>query len=336
MAAMTAAIFGCDGPRLKPAERAFFAEAQPWGFILFARNCETPDQVRRLTASLREAVGRDAPVLVDQEGGRVQRIGPPHWRQYLPPLDQTRVSGDGAARAMYLRYRLIAEELRGIGIDVNCAPMCDIAEPDTHAFLKNRCYGFDAATVTTLARVTADALREGGVLPVMKHMPGHGRAFVDSHERVPVVEDDAETLFARDFAPFRALSDLPMAMTAHIVYTAFDPDRPATTSPRMIGLMRKDLGFDGLLMTDDLSMEALDGDIATRAAAARAAGCDIALHCNGHLNDMQAVAAAAGPLSGAGLDRANAVLAARRPAAPLDVVSAAAELEALSHGAVHG
>ncbi|MDJ0629228.1 MAG: beta-N-acetylhexosaminidase [Rhodobacter sp.] len=336
MGRLGAMILGCRGPRLSREERAFFAEAQPWGFILFARNCETPDQVRRLTECLRDAVGRDAPVLIDQEGGRVQRIGPPHWRQYRPPLDQCDVAGPDAARAMYLRFRLIASELLAIGIDVNCAPMADIAGAGTHPFLKNRCYGTDARAVAETARAAADGLQDGGVLPVMKHIPGHGRATVDSHTVLPLVDDDAATLHARDFAPFAALRDLPMAMTAHVVYSAFDPDAPATTSPTMIRLIRAELGFRGLLMTDDISMEALAGDLAARCAAALSAGCDLVLHCNGELAEMRTVAETAGRLRGEARRRAEAAFAARRPAQSIDIAAVEAELEALLHGKVHG
>ena len=336
MAAPAAAILGCDGPRLTPDERRFFAEAQPWGFILFARNILSPDQVLRLTDGLRDAVGRDAPVLIDQEGGRVQRMGPPHWRQWLPPLDQVDRAGADAARAMYLRYRIIADELRAVGIDVNCAPCCDIAEPGTHAVLRNRCYGTDPATVTDAARGVAEGLMDGGVLPVIKHMPGHGRALVDSHLSLPGVAEDAATLRDWDFAPFRALSSMPMAMTAHIVYAALDPDNPATTSPAVHRLLREDLGFTGLLMTDDISMQALRGDLAQRSAAAIAAGCDLVLHCNGHLDEMRQVVATAGALSSAGQLRAQAALAARRAPRPIDIAAAEAELETLLNGRVHG
>lgn len=334
---MTAAILGCLGPRLRADERAFFAEAQPWGFILFARNFETPDQARRLTDSLREAVGRDAPILVDQEGGRVQRIGPPHWRQYLPPLDQMLATGpDVAPRAMYLRSRLIADELQGIGINVNCAPTADIAEAGTHPFLKNRCYGMDVETVTVAARAVSDGLADGGVLPVMKHMPGHGRAFVDSHLHLPVVEDPADVLRTQDFAPFKALNDLPMAMTAHIVFTAFDGENPATRSATMIRLIREEIGFGGLLMTDDITMQALSGDLSTRCRASLAAGCDLTLHCNGDLDEMRQVVGASGPLQGASLRRAEAALAARTPPKPIDIDAAQAELTALLQGKVYG
>lgn len=327
--AVGATILGCYGPRLRPDERAFFAQAQPWGFILFARNLETPDQARRLTDSLRDAVGRNVPILIDQEGGRVQRIGPPHWRQYLPPLDQVIAAGQNSERAMYLRFRLIAAELLDIGVDVNCAPMCDIAEDCTHAFLRNRCYGTDPESVTANARAAAQALMDGGVLPVMKHMPGHGRAFVDSHLTLPVVHDAAETLRNRDFAPFRALNHLPMAMTAHIVYTAFDAAHPATTSVVMNDMMRQELGFDGLMMSDDISMQALSGDLAERCRATLASGCDLTLHCSGDLDEMIEVVEASGTLQGKSLQRAEAALAARNTPQPLDIAAWEAELATL-------
>lgn len=336
MTARAAAILGCDGPRLTPDERRFFADAQPWGFILFARNIQTPDQVVRLTSGLRDAVGRDVPVLIDQEGGRVQRMTPPHWRQWLPPLDQTERAGADAARAMELRYRIIASELLAIGIDVNCAPCLDVARPDTHAVLRNRCYGDDPQTVTTVGRAAARGLMAGGVLPVMKHMPGHGRALVDSHLSLPVVSEPLDVLQSVDFAPFAALSDLPMAMSAHVVFEAIDPDNPATTSPDVISLIRQTLGYDGLLMSDDLSMEALSGGPGDRAAASRAAGCDMVLHCNGHMDEMQQVVAAAGALDGQAARRAEAALAARTKPDSIDIADAEAELETLLGGKVHG
>ncbi len=332
----SACILGCLGPQLSRDEWAFFADTQPWGFILFARNFETPDQARRLTDALRDAVGRNAPILIDQEGGRVQRIGPPHWRGYLPPLDQMQATGPLAGRAMYLRSRLIAAELRDIGIDVNCAPVGDVADAETHPFLRNRCYGTDPDTVTHAAREVARGLIDGGVLPVIKHLPGHGRARVDSHMNLPVVNDPASDLRARDFAPFAALADLPMGMTAHIVFSAFDPDRPATQSPTMIRLIRQEIGFAGLLMTDDITMQALGGDLDARSRAAIAAGCDLVLHCNGELDEMAQVARAAGPLTGAALARADAALAARTAPQPFDIPAALAEFEALLQGKING
>jgi beta-N-acetylhexosaminidase len=328
MSATAACIFGCEGPALGDAERAFFAETAPWGFILFARNVETPDQLRRLTGDLRDAVGRDAPIFVDQEGGRVQRLRAPYWREWLPPLDTVEAAGPQAPLAMYLRARLIAAELHAVGIDGNCAPTVDIAGPLTHPFLRNRCYGSDLDTVVAVARAVAKGLLDGGVLPVMKHMPGHGRATIDTHLDLPCVTDAAEDLLRSDFAAFRALADLPLGMTAHIVFSAYD-DQPATCSAPMIRVIRDQIGFGGLLMTDDLSMQALSGTIGERAAASRRAGCDVMLHCNGNLDDMQAVAAASGALAGAALARAEAALAARRTPDTADPKALDAELAQL-------
>ncbi|MDI3337426.1 glycoside hydrolase family 3 N-terminal domain-containing protein [Defluviimonas aestuarii] len=335
--AASATILGPSGPVLNADEAAFYRDADPWGFILFARNVETPDQLRRLTGDLRAAVGRDAPVLVDQEGGRVQRLRAPHWREYLPPLVQmARTMPGDHARAVWLRYRLIAAELREVGIDANCAPTADIAGADTHPFLRNRCFGSDPATVTLAARATADGLLAGGVLPVMKHLPGHGRAVVDSHLHLPRVAAPLEELDAADFAPFMELTDLPMAMTAHIVFDAVDPDRPATASPAAVRLIRERIGFDGLLMTDDLSMEALSGTLSDRAAAGIAAGCDIALYCKGVREEAEAVVAAAGRMSDAASRRAEAALAARITPDAIDTALLEAEFEALLKGQADG
>ncbi|MFT4151953.1 MAG: glycoside hydrolase family 3 N-terminal domain-containing protein [Paracoccaceae bacterium] len=331
-----AAIFGCAGPELLAQERDFFRDYDPFGFILFARNVENPDQLRRLTGDLRAAVGRDAPILVDQEGGRVQRLRAPHWREWAPPLDTVLAAGAQAERAMYLRMRILANELRAVGIDANCAPVCDIAGEGTHPFLKNRCYGTDCATVTRIARAVAQAHLDEGVLPVMKHMPGHGRSQADTHHDLPVVEAGRAELAETDFAPFRALADLPMAMTAHIVFRAYDADNPATQSPAMIRAIRGEIGFQGLLMTDDLNMEALAGDLATRTARAIAAGVDIALHCKGDLAQMQAVAGAAGEMTAAARDRAKAALARRHAADPVDIAALEAELSGLVAQAADG
>jgi len=326
----TAAILGCEDTALTADEAAFFRAADPLGFILFARHVETPEQVRRLTGDLRAAVGRDAPVLVDQEGGRVQRLRAPHWREWLPPMDEVaRLAPEARARGLWLRYRLIAEELRAVGIDADCAPTADIAVPDTHPFLKNRCFGTDPDTVAVAARAAAAGLLAGGVLPVMKHMPGHGRAAVDSHLHLPRVTADAATLEASDFAAFRALSDLPAGMTAHVVFDAIDAARPATLSPAVIALIRDRIGFSGLLLSDDLSMEALSGTLAQRAAGAIAAGCDVALHCNGVRDEMEAVVAAAGALTEAAAARAEAALALRVRPDPIDTAALGAEFEAL-------
>ncbi|WP_151718502.1 beta-N-acetylhexosaminidase [Gemmobacter serpentinus] len=327
-AGLGATIFGCEGPVLGASERAFFREANPWGFIIFARNVEDPAQLSRLTADLRDSVGRDAPVLVDQEGGRVQRLRAPHWSEFLPPLDAVALAGERAARMMWLRGRLIAEELRAVGIDSNCAPCLDIATDATHPFLRNRCYGTDAAQVAVLGRATAEGHLAGGVLPVMKHMPGHGRANADTHHDLPTVTASADALWTQDFAPFHALRDLPMAMTAHIVFAAYD-DQPATCSPAMMRVMRDQIGFGGLIMSDDLNMQALPGTLAERAALAVAAGCDIALHCKGDLAEMQAVAAAAGQMTDAARARGDAALACRKTAEPADLAALRREHDAL-------
>ncbi|MGP3697065.1 beta-N-acetylhexosaminidase [Rhodobacter sp. NSM] len=334
-AGRTAAIFGCSGPALSDAERRFFREADPFGFILFARNIEDPSQVSALTRELRMAIGRDAPIFVDQEGGRVQRLRAPHWREWMPPLDAVRRAGQAAERVLWIRYRLIAEELRAIGIDGNCAPVADILTSETHSFLANRCLGGEAGRVSRLARAVAEAHLASGVLPVMKHLPGHGRATGDTHHDLPTVSADRETLAATDFAAFRALSDLPLAMTAHVVFSAFDT-RPATCSPAMIRVIRDEIGFGGLLMTDDLSMQALSGDLGERAGAAIAAGCDLALHCNGDMPEMEAVAASAGAMSAAARARAEAALARRRDPEPVDSRQLEAEHADLLGGHVHG
>jgi beta-N-acetylhexosaminidase len=327
--AARAVIFGCAGATVSPEERRFFAAADPWGFILFGRNIKGPAQVRRVTAELRDCVGRDAPVLIDQEGGRVARLRGPDWREWAPALEECERLPDRAARAraMYLRYRLIAGELRAVGIDVNCAPVLDLVGPATHAVIRNRCYGGDPAEVAAIGRAVADGLLAGGVLPVMKHMPGQGRAALDSHLELPEVAAGREAL-AADFAPFRALADLPMAMTAHVVYRALD-DAPATQSAAMVRLIREEIGSGGLLMTDDLSMRALAGGFGERVRRAIAAGCDMILHCNGDPGEMAAVAEAAPMLAGDGLARAEAALKRRRPVAPGDPAAFEAELAAL-------
>lgn len=333
MTGRLAAIFGCSGPVLTSDEAAFFRDSDPFGFILFARNVEDPVQLRRLTGALRDAVGRDAPILIDQEGGRVQRLRAPHWREWAPPLDTVAQSAD-PARAMWIRSRIIAHELRGVGIDSNCAPCADIAGDETHPFLKNRCYGSDADTVSRISAAVADGHLAGGVLPVIKHLPGHGRATGDTHHDLPTVSASRDDLVANDFAPFRALSHLPMAMTAHIIFSAYD-DKPATQSARMIQVIRDDIGFQGLLITDDLNMQALRGTLAERTAAAMAAGCDIALHCKGDLAEMQAVADACGAQTLAIRTRAQAALDARHAPDPVDILALEAEFRGLMSGDAH-
>lgn len=253
-----ATILDADGLRLSKDEKAFFRDADPFGFILFARNIDTPDQVYGLCSDFRDAVGREALITIDQEGGRVQRMRGPTWTEWLPPLDFVQAAGDDAERAIYVRYRLIAHELRSLTIDSNCAPMVDLVAKETHDFLRNRCYGTSPGDIAALGRAAAQGHLDGGVLPVVKHMPGHGRSDLDSHYELPRVNASLDTLRETDFAPFRALNDLPMGMTAHVVYEAVD-DAPATLSSDTIALIRSDIGFEGLIMTDDIGMKALNG-----------------------------------------------------------------------------
>lgn len=326
----TAVIFGCDGPVLLPEEAAFFADIRPFGFILFARNIVDPQQLTQLTSDLRTAVGYNAPILIDQEGGRVARMAAPHWRLWLPALDEVAQSSD-PLRSMYLRARIMAAELRAVGIDSNCAPVLDLVRPETHGVLANRCYGDSPEKVAEIGRAVAQGLLDGGVLPVAKHMPGHGRAAVDSHKDLPRTEAARDVLRAHDFAPFRALNDLPMAMSAHVVYADFDA-APATTSAVMIDLIRAEIGYAGLLMSDDLSMEALSGTPETRAQACIGAGIDVVLHCNGVLGQMQQVARASGEMTAQAKKRAAKAIAARKDPQPADIKQMIAEHDRLLRG----
>ncbi len=303
------------------------------GFILFARNIESPAQLLRLTSDLRDSVGRDAPVLVDQEGGRVARMRAPDWREWAPALEECeRLPGpDLRVQAMHLRYRLIAAELASVGIDVNCAPVLDVVHPGTHPVLRNRCYGRDPAEVARIGRAVAEGLLAGGVLPVMKHMPGQGRADLDSHADLPVVSA-TRTELGHEFAPFRCLADLPIGMTAHVVYSALDPEAPGTLSPLVNSTIRADIGFDGLLLTDDLSMRALRGPFDERAEQAFAAGCDVVLHCNGDAEEMSAVASVTPRLEGASARRADAALARRGHGGGADAGALEAEMRTLREG----
>ncbi|WP_371154415.1 glycoside hydrolase family 3 N-terminal domain-containing protein [Jannaschia sp. 2305UL9-9] len=320
-------ILGCEGPDLSAREAAFFRDADPWGFILFARNIDTPDRLRRLTSDLRDAVGRDAVILVDQEGGRVQRLGPPFWSDWLPPLTQMQRARD-PERTMFLRATLIARELRDVGIDVNCTPTADIAGEATHPFLLNRLYGTTVEQVVARARANADGCLQGGVLPVIKHIPGHGRATADSHLSLPRVTAPQAELSASDFEVFRQLADLPLGMTAHVVYADID-EAPGTISPAILRLVRQDIGFAGLLMTDDISMGALPGDMASKCRQSLEAGCDVVLHCNGQMPDMEVVAATCPALTDEGMRRADRALQDRRPPVELDLDAARAELASL-------
>lgn len=296
-----AAIFGCSGTVLDDQERAFYRHVQPLGFILFARNCQTPDQVRSLVASLRDCVGHDdVPVLIDQEGGRVQRLKPPHWRAAPSAANFAALYEKDSALAIEaarLNARLIAHELTDLGISVDCAPVLDVVQRGADPVIGDRAFGEDPKIITALGRATCEGFLMGGVLPVLKHIPGHGRADVDSHKQLPRVDADLQTLSITDFAPFAALKDMPWAMSAHVLYTALDSQRPATLSGDVISLIRDDLGFDGVLITDDLSMQALSGTLSERTAAAMAAGCDVALHCNGDMDEMKMVAEGCNQLS---------------------------------------
>ena len=328
--AARACILGCLGLQLSPAEKAFFRDANPWGFILFARNIDTPEQLRALTTELRATVGRDVPILLDQEGGRVQRLRAPHWREWTPALEFVASVG-GSARAMTLRYQLIAQEMRDVGIDVNCAPMLDVATDASHEIILNRCYGRTPEQVARMGRAVADGLLAGGVLPIIKHIPGHGRTPLDSHFDLPRIETPLAELQATDFVPFSQLCDLPMAMTAHIVYTAIDPDNCATHSAPVVEAIRNTIGFGGLLMTDDLSMKALAGSFAQRAKTSLQAGCDMILHCNGDRAEMNQILSETPELTGPALSRAARALDARIPPQPINAAAALAELEALTN-----
>ena len=305
---MLAAIFGIGGPELTAEERAFFRDTQPLGFILFARNIQEPDQVRRLVGDLRASVAHaDAPVLIDQEGGRVQRLRPPHWRAAAPAArfgNLARRRAQSAAKAVFLNHQLIGAELAALGIDVDCAPLLDVHQPGAHDVIGDRSFSDDPEEVAALGRAAANGLISAGITPIIKHIPGHGRSMVDGHHDLPRVATAHEELARTDFLPFRRLHDMPWAMTAHIVYEALDPKLPATLSAKVIGeVIRGEIGFDGLLLSDDMSMKALNGALDNLTRRALEAGCDVALHCNGKMEEMRLVAAGAAPLSKAGEER---------------------------------
>lgn len=331
---VSSAIYGCAGPELSADEKTFFRETSPWGFILFARNIVSPDQVLHLTAALREAAGHDAPILIDQEGGRVQRLRPPHWRSWPAGRRYGELYARDAEKALHavgLGARLMAAELRSVGITVDCLPVLDVPVPGAHDVIGDRAYALEPEPVAALGLAAAEGLLAGGVLPVIKHIPGHGRAGADSHEKLPVVNASLDELDRTDFVPFRALRSMPLAMTAHVVYTALDPDNPATTSAAVIrDTIRTRIGFAGLLMSDDLSMKALRGGLAVRTRAALAAGCDLVLHCNGDMAEMEAVAAEASMLAGESLARSEAALThSFSPFEPLEAAAAFAEYSQL-------
>jgi beta-N-acetylhexosaminidase len=333
---MRAFITGVAGSTLTDEERGFLRETQPWGLIVFKRNVAGAESLRRLIDDFRTLVGRKAPVLIDQEGGRVQRLGPPDWPSYPPGaaygalFDQDREKGLAAAR---LGARLIAADLAPLGIDVDCLPLADVPVSGADPVVGDRAYGTEPGKVAAIAGAIAEGLAEGGVLPVLKHIPGHGRATADSHHRLPVVDTDEGTLDRTDFAAFRPLKALPMAMTAHVVFSALDPLAPATISPRIVrDVIRDSIGFAGLLMSDDISMQALSGSIGERSKAAIAAGCDVILHCNGQLSEVREVAAAVPVLTGEAARRATTALATKRPAKPIDMAASRAEFARLMSG----
>lgn len=282
-------IFGCEGPNLTEAEFNFFKETSPFGFILFSRNIIDAKQVNKLCLSLRESVGWCAPILIDQEGGRVQRIKSPLALNRLPPLDEAEKAGQNAKTVFKLRFSSIANELCSLGIDFNCAPVLDIARPITHGFLRNRCYGVNKSDVISLGRVAYDALKSNGVFPIIKHMPGHGFATHDSHFELPVVKASKKELFENDFAVFKAFSDSEIAMSAHVLFESIDPQAAASTSKKIMDIIRNDIKFSGLLISDDISMSALPGDLKKRAANLIEAGNDVLVHCNGNLMEMKEI-----------------------------------------------
>jgi beta-N-acetylhexosaminidase len=331
IAAPRAVILGCAGEALSAGEQRFFAEADPAGFILFRRNCRAPDQVRGLVEALRGCVGRvDAPVLIDQEGGRVARLRPPHWRRYPTAARLAALPDPIAEDAARLGARLIADDLSRLGITVDCLPVLDLPVAGADPVIGDRAYGAEPERVARLGQAVCEGLLEGGVLPVLKHIPGHGRARVDSHYACPAVAIGHGELSRTDFAPFRALAAMPWAMTAHIVYRAIDPSAPATLSPRVIAeIIRGEIGFNGVLVSDDLSMRALGGNLADRAQRALAAGCDLALHCNSDLAEMEEIAAAIGPLSGAAVARLEHGEAVRRRPEEFDRSEAEPRFDAL-------
>jgi len=334
MSESKAVIFGCAGPELSSEEASFFADTRPWGFILFGRNIVSLAQVGELTARLRESVGRpDAPILIDQEGGRVQRFKPPLVPQYPSGADLGalyQANPKAGLRATWIMSRLHAFDLYRLGITVDCLPVLDVPSPGGHEVIGSRAYGITPDVVSVLGAAASEGLKAGGMLPVIKHIPGHGRAGADTHHELPHVDASHAELSAHDFIPFKALAGEAMAMSAHVVFTELDPDNPATTSRRVIEeVIRSEIGFDGLLMSDDVSMNALSGDFATRARAIFAAGCDVTLHCNGNRAEMEAVASVTPVLTGDSLRRADEAMAAFRSPDDSDEAALREEFEGL-------
>lgn len=307
MAAPLSCIIGLSGLRLKKSESVFLRDANPWGVILFARNVESPEQLTKLTGDIRGAMGRNTLIFVDQEGGRVQRLRPPHWRNFPSGDDYARVyrqDRDAGLRACYLGHRLIADDLRAVGITSDCAPVLDLPQPGADPIISDRALGNTVGDIIDMAHAAMAGLMSGGVAPVVKHIPGHGRATVDSHKALPKIDSDRDTLEASDFVPFRKLNDAPMAMTAHAVYTHSSRSAVTVSKHSLTDLIRKTIGFDGLLMSDDLDMKALSGDLTRKTERALSAGCDIALQCSGRLADSVKVAKGAKTLAGQAFARA--------------------------------
>lgn len=330
----TRVIFGCSGLSLTEAERAFFRDVRPWGFILFARNIASPEQVRTLVREMRDTVDDDvAPVLIDQEGGRVARLKPPHWHLRPPAArfgDIYALNQEAAYEAAYLNSRLIASDLTALGINVDCTPVLDVPVDGADDIIGDRAFSRDPSVIIALGRAVIEGMLEGGVLPVMKHVPGHGRAMMDSHKALPRVSESADALSASDFVTFRSLNHCPLAMTAHVVYEAFDANRPGTLSPRVVrDVIRGEIGFDGVLMSDDVSMGALEGPIRARTKAALFAGCDIVLHCNGDMAEMTEVATELKPVEDVVERRIRHAMAALKITADFDPVQAEARLNEL-------
>ena len=313
-------IFGCSGYKLTSEERDFFTEVKPFGFILFERNLKNKNQISDLTKELREVVGHQAVVLVDQEGGRVERLNPSIWKTWSPPLEICQnLSLELAKEAMMIRYQLISAELLEIGIDTNCVPVGDIANLTTHPILKNRCYGSDPKKIIEIAKAVANGCLDSGVFPVLKHIPGHGSTRNDSHISLPICKKSFSELKEDDFKVYKELNSLPLGMSAHVLFEKIDNIFPATISPKMIRIIREEIGFEGLLMSDDLTMSALSGDIANRSEMAIQAGCDILLHCNGEMAEMKQVAKTAIRNIAAFSKRAHELLASKKDPYQIDV-----------------
>ena len=326
MTNISAAIFGVAGTSLTPEEISFFSRVEPFGYILFARNCESPEQIKALVRELKKISWRDnLPILIDQEGGRVARLKPPHFPIFPPAgkfAELAKKDLEAARNATYLNARLIAYELNNLGITVNCGPLADLPVEGAHDIIGVRAFVKSPQQVIELADSFAKGLADGGVVSVLKHIPGHGRAFADSHLELPLVDTPLEILRQTDFVPFKALAHLPMAMTAHVLYTAIDDKKMATVSPKAISLIRDELGFDGLLMSDDLSMKAMQGDFTQRARDVLAAGCDVVLHCNGDMAEMLEVEKGLRELSGKSLERAKKAMTGAGKAKEFEVAEA--------------